>query len=48
VKRLGLLVNFGESSRETPPFDLGTDGLNKSIFVHRATTVNYMTSPEIA
>ena len=48
VRKLGLAVSFGSASGSPPPFDLAADGLKKSAFVHRATMVNYMTSPEIA
>ena len=47
VKRLGLVVSFGSASGTPPPFDFAADGLKKSAFVTRATTVNYMTSEEI-
>lgn len=44
VRRLGLLVAFGFSSGPPPPFDVAGEGSKKSIYVTRATTVNYMTS----
>jgi NADPH:quinone reductase len=46
VKRLGLVVAFGFSSGPPPPFDVAGEGSKKSIYVTRATTVNYMTSDE--
>ncbi|NND49057.1 MAG: zinc-binding dehydrogenase, partial [Rhizobiales bacterium] len=48
VKRLGLVVSFGSASGNPAPFDVAADGLKKSAFIHRATMVNYMTSPDIA
>lgn len=47
VKRLGLVVSFGSASGPPPPFDVHREGIKKSIFVTRATTVNYMTSDAI-
>jgi NADPH2:quinone reductase len=47
VKRLGLVVAFGFSSGPPPPFDVAGEGSKKSIYVTRATTVNYMTSDAI-
>lgn len=47
VRRLGLVVSFGSASGIPRPFDLGKDGIKKSIFVTRATSANYMSSPEI-
>jgi len=47
VKRLGLAVSFGSASGNPPPFDLVGKGLEKSIFVTRATSVNYMTDDTI-
>jgi NADPH2:quinone reductase len=47
VKRLGLVVCFGAASGPPRPYDLLADGVNGSPYIHRATTVNYMTSDEI-
>ena len=47
VKKLGLVVCFGTASGPPPPYDVVRDGLANSAYVHRATTVNYMTSDEI-
>ena len=47
VKRLGLMVVFGTASGNPPPFDIVEEGSKKSIYVTRATTVNYMTDDEI-
>jgi NADPH2:quinone reductase len=47
VRKLGLVVCFGTSSGNPPPYDVVHDGLKNSAFIHRATTVNYMTSDEI-
>jgi NADPH2:quinone reductase len=43
VRRLGLLVAFGFASGPPPAFDVAGEGSKKSIYVTRATTVNYMT-----
>ena len=48
AKRLGLVVSFGSASGNPPPFDVAAEGLKKSVFIHRATMVNYMTEPGIA
>ncbi|MDA0239428.1 MAG: quinone oxidoreductase [Proteobacteria bacterium] len=48
VRTLGLVVSFGSASGNPPPYDVAKDGLKNSAFIHRATTVNYMTSPEIS
>ncbi len=47
VKRLGLVVSFGAASGLPPPLDLATDGIRKSAYFTRATTLNYMTSDAI-
>ncbi len=47
VRRLGLMVSFGSASGKPEPYDIGTKGLEKSAFITRATTVNYMTSDAI-
>jgi NADPH2:quinone reductase len=47
VKRLGLVVCFGAASGPPRPYDLLVDGLKGSPYIHRATTVNYMTDDEI-
>lgn len=47
VRRLGLVVTFGSASGNPPLYDVAGDGLKNSAFIHRATTVNYMTTPEI-
>ncbi len=47
VRKLGLVVSCGSTSGKPEPYDIGTDGLKKSAFITRATTVNYMTSSEI-
>ena len=31
-----------------PPYDIAKEGVKNSAFIHRATMVNYMTSPEIS
>ena len=46
VKRRGLVVCFGASSGPPRPYDLLVDGLKGSPYIHRATTVNYMTNNE--
>lgn len=46
VKRLGLVVCFGFSSGPPPPFDIDHQGSDKSIYVHRATTKNYMVTDD--
>jgi NADPH2:quinone reductase len=46
VKRRGLVVCFGASSGPPRPYDLLVDGLKGSPYIHRATSVNYMTSDE--
>ena len=47
VKKLGLVVSFGSASGNPPLYDVAKDGVKNSAFIHRATMVNYMTSPEI-
>ncbi len=47
VRRLGLVVSFGSASGPPPPLDIAADGVKTSAYFTRATTVNYMTSPEI-
>ncbi len=47
VKKLGLVACFGTASGPPRPYDVVVDGLKNSAYVHRATTVNYMTSDEI-
>tara|TARA_B100000900_G_scaffold414970_1_gene443259 strand:- start:1163 stop:2149 length:987 start_codon:yes stop_codon:yes gene_type:complete len=47
VKKLGLVVSFGSASGNPPLYDIAKDGVNNSAFIHRATMVNYMTTPEI-
>jgi NADPH2:quinone reductase len=46
VKRRGLVVCFGASSGPPRPYDLLVDGIKGSPYIHRATSVNYMTSDE--
>jgi NADPH2:quinone reductase len=46
VRRRGLVVCFGASSGPPRPYDLLVDGLKGSPYIHRATSVNYMTSDE--
>ncbi len=48
VRKLGLVVSFGSSSGDPPLYDVSRDGRKNSAFIHRATTPNYMTTPEIA
>ena len=48
VKKLGLVVSFGSASGNPPPYDIAKEGVKNSAFIHRATMVNYMTSPEIS
>lgn len=47
VRMRGLVVCFGAASGNPPPFDPIEDGSRKSIYLTRATTVNYQTSDEI-
>ena len=47
VKKLGLVVSFGSASGNPPLYDVAKDGVKNSAYIHRATMVNYMTSPEI-
>ncbi|MDP6175370.1 MAG: quinone oxidoreductase [Rhodospirillales bacterium] len=47
VERLGLVVLFGAASGAPEPMDFLTEGSKKSAYFHRATSVNYHTSPEI-
>jgi NADPH:quinone reductase len=47
VRKLGLIALFGASSGPPPPYDLWREGVKNSAYVHRATTVNYMTSDEL-
>lgn len=46
VERLGLVVLFGAASGAPEPMDFLADGSKKSAYFHRATSVNYHTSPE--
>ena len=48
VRKLGLVVSFGSASGDPPPYDVSKQGRLNSAFIHRATMVNYMTTPEIA
>jgi NADPH2:quinone reductase len=48
VRKLGLVVSFGSASGNPPLYDVAKDGVKNSAYIHRATMVNYMTSPEIA
>lgn len=48
VKLRGLVVSFGSASGPPPLLNMAMEGQAKSAYFHRATTVNYMTSPEIA
>ena len=48
TKLLGLAVSFGNASGPPPLLDLLKEGQAKSPFIHRAITLNYMTSPELA
>ncbi len=47
MKKLGLVALFGTASGPPRPYDVVADGLKNSAYVHRATTVNYMTSDEL-
>ena len=47
VRKLGLVVSFGSASGNPPLYDVAKDGVKNSAYIHRATMVNYMTSPEI-
>jgi NADPH2:quinone reductase len=44
----GLVVSFGSASGNPAPFEVAAEGLKKSVYIHRATMVNYMTDPDIA
>ena len=46
VKKRGLVVCFGHASGHPPPYDVVRDGLANSAYIHRATTVNYVTTDE--
>ncbi|MDB4128355.1 quinone oxidoreductase [Hyphomicrobiales bacterium] len=48
VKKLGLVVSFGSASGNPPTYDVAVDGVKNSAYIHRATMVNYMTTPEIS
>jgi len=48
VRLNGLVVSFGSASGNPPPFDVGASGRQSAPYVHRATMINYMTTPEIA
>ena len=48
VKKLGLVVSFGSASGNPPAYDVAVDGVKNSAYIHRATMVNYMTTPEIS
>lgn len=48
VRLNGLVVSFGSASGNPPPFDVGASGRQNAPYVHRATMINYMTTPEIA
>ena len=47
VKKLGLVVSFGSASGNPRLYDVAKDGVKNSAYIHRATMVNYMTSPDI-
>jgi NADPH:quinone reductase len=47
IRKLGLVALFGASSGPPPAYDLWREGVKNSAYVHRATTVNYMTSDEL-
>ncbi len=47
AKMRGLVVCFGTASGNPPPFDVVEEGGKKSIYVTRATTVNYQTDDPI-
>ena len=47
VERLGLVVLFGTASGAPAPMDFLQDGSKKSAYFHRATSVNYHTSPAL-
>ena len=48
VRKMGLVVSFGSASGNPPPFDLAASARQNAPYVHRATMINYMTSPEVA
>jgi NADPH:quinone reductase len=47
VKRRGMVVTFGSASGAPPPVDLHANQGQRSVYFIRATSVNFMTSPEI-
>jgi NADPH2:quinone reductase len=47
VKRRGMVVTFGSASGAPPPVDLHANQGQRSVYFVRATSVNFMTSPEI-
>ncbi len=47
VKRRGLICTFGSASGAPPPVDLHANFGQRSVYFVRATSVNFMTSPEI-
>ena len=47
VKRRGLVCTFGSASGAPPPVDLHANFGQRSVYFVRATSVNFMTSPEI-
>ena len=47
VKRRGMVVTFGSASGKPPPVDLHENQGQRSVYFVRATSVNFMTSPEV-
>jgi NADPH2:quinone reductase len=47
VKRRGMIVTFGSASGAPPAVDLHANLGQRSVYFIRATSVNFMTSPEI-
>jgi NADPH2:quinone reductase len=47
VKRRGMIVTFGSASGAPPAVDLHANQGQRSVYFIRATSVNFMTSPEI-
>ena len=47
VKRRGMVVTFGSASGAPPAVDLHANVGQRSVYFVRATSVNFMTSPEI-
>jgi NADPH:quinone reductase len=47
VKRRGMICTFGSASGAPPPVDLHANQGQRSVYFIRATSVNFMTSPEI-